>query len=54
MRQSRAIEGETRNATVPLDACENWPVALMCAVVIEPARLPDRALLATTWVSPRA
>ena len=42
MRQSRAIEGEPRNATVSLDACGNWHVAIMCAVEIEPARLPDQ------------
>lgn len=42
MYQSRAIEGEPRNATVSLDACGNWHVAIMCSVEIEPTRLPDQ------------
>lgn len=42
MYQSRVIEGEPRNATVSLDACGNWHVAIMCAVDIEPIRAPDQ------------
>lgn len=42
MHQSRAIEGETRNATVSLDACGNWHVAIMCSVEVDPIRTPDQ------------
>ncbi|GAA3904834.1 RNA-guided endonuclease TnpB family protein [Halomonas cibimaris] len=42
MRQSRVIEGEPRNATVSLDACGNWHVAVMCSVEVEPTRAPDQ------------